>query len=131
MKLSRIITLSLFITALSSCSSTPSRPELYPNQTLKDKGNEKAQIDINECLAESENYLKTPEGEKLRKSANSSSIGTSVGVGFGGGGTGVGLGVGVGSGGGHRRLSGEEQVRRNFTNQCLMNRGYQIVGWGN
>lgn len=131
MKLSRIITLSLFIIALTSCSSTPSRPELYPNQTLKDKGNEKAQVDINECLKDSENYLKTPEGEKLRKSANSSSIGTSIGVGFGGGGSSVGLGVGVGSGGGYRRLSGEEQVRRNFTNQCLINRGYQIVGWGN
>lgn len=130
MKLSRIITLSLFLTALYSCSSTPSRPQLYPNQTLKDKGNEKAQVDISECLKESDDYLKTPEGDKLRKSANSSSVGTSIGFGFGGGGTGVGLGVGVG-GGGSRRLSGEEQVRRNFTNQCLVNRGYQIVGWEN
>lgn len=130
MKLSRIIILSLFVLALSSCSSTPSRPQLYPNQTLKDKGNEKAQVDISECLTESETYLKTPEGEKLRKSADSSSIGTSVGFGFGGGGTGVGLGIGMG-GGGNRRLSGEEQVRRNFTNQCLVNRGYQIVGWEN
>lgn len=131
MKLSRFITLSLFVLALSSCSSTPSRPQLYPNQTLKDKGPEKSQVDINECLKESEAYLKTPEGEKLRKSADSSTIGTSVGFGFGSGGTGVGLGIGVGSGGGHRRLSGEEQVRRNFTNQCLVNRGYQIVGWEN
>jgi hypothetical protein len=130
MKLSSILTLSLLLIALSSCSSTPSRPELYPNQTLKDRGNEKAQTDINECLKESEDYLKTPEGEKLRKSADSSSVSTSIGFGFGGGGTGVGLGVGVGAGG-SRRLSGEEQVRRNFTNQCLVNRGYQIVGWGN
>lgn len=130
MKLSRAITLSLFVLALSSCSSTPSRPQLYPNQTLKDRGNEKAQVDIDECLKESDAYLKTPEGEKLRKSADSSSIGTSVGFGFGGGGTGVGLGIGVG-GGGSRRLSGEEQVRRNFTNQCLVNRGYQLVGWEN
>lgn len=130
MKLSRIITLSLCLTILYSCSSTPSRPQLYPNQTLKDKGNEKAQVDIDECLKESEAYLKTPEGEKLRKSADSSSMSTSLGFGFGSGGTGVGLGVGVG-GGGSRRLSGEEQVRRNYTNQCLVNRGYQIVGWGN
>lgn len=130
MKLSRIIVLSLFISALYSCSSTPSRPQLYPNQILKDKGNEKAQVDIDECLKESEAYLKTPEGEKLRKSADSSSMSTSLGFGFGSGGTGVGLGVDVG-GGGSRRLSGEEQVRRNYTNQCLVNRGYQIVGWGN
>lgn len=130
MKLSRMITLSLLLLALTSCSSTPSRPELYPNQTLKDKGNEKAQTDINECLKESEVYLKTPEGEKLRKSADSSSVsvGTSLGFGFGGG-TSLGLGMGMG-GGRDRQLSGEEQVRRNFTNQCLVNRGYQIVGWG-
>jgi outer membrane lipoprotein SlyB len=130
MKLSRMIILSLFLSALTSCSSTPSRPELYPNQTLKDKGNEKAQTDINECLKESEAYLKTPEGEKLRKSADSSSVsvGTSLGFGFGGG-TSLGLGMGMG-GGRDRQLSGEEQVRRNYTNQCLVNRGYQIVGWG-
>lgn len=130
MKLSSILPLSLLLITLSSCSSTPSRPQLYPNQTLKDKGHEKSQVDINECLQESEAYLKTPEGVKLRKSADSSSVGTSIGFGFGSGGTGVGLGVGVGSGG-SRRLSGEEQVRRNFTNQCLVNRGYQIVGWEN
>ena len=131
MKLSRMITLSLFLSALTSCSSTPSRPELYPNQTLKDKGNDKAQADINECLKESEDYLKTPEGEKLRKNADSSSVsvGTSLGFGFG---SGTSLGLGVGLGNGHNRsLSGEEQVRRNYTNQCLVNRGYQIVGWGN
>lgn len=131
MKLSRMIILSLFLSTLTSCSSTPSRPELYPNQTLKDKGNEKAQTDINECLKESEVYLKTPEGEKLRKNADSSSVsvGTSLGFGFGSG-TSLGLGMGMG-GGPSRRLSGEEQVRRNYTNQCLVNRGYQIVGWGN
>ena len=131
MKLSRMITLFLFLSALTSCSSTPSRPELYPNQTLKDKGNDKAQADINECLKESEDYLKTPEGEKLRKNADSSSVsvGTSLGFGFG---SGTSLGLGVGLGNGHNRsLSGEEQVRRNYTNQCLVNRGYQIVGWGN
>ena len=131
MKLSRMITLFLFLSALTSCSSTPSRPELYPNQTLKDKGNDKAQADINECLKESEDYLKTLEGEKLRKNADSSSVsvGTSLGFGFG---SGTSLGLGVGLGNGHNRsLSGEEQVRRNYTNQCLVNRGYQIVGWGN
>ena len=127
MKYSKLFMI-IALVVLGSCSSTPSRPQLYPNQTLKDQGAEKSQADIDECLKESDAYLKTPEGEKLRKSANSPSIGTSVGFGFGGGGTGLGLGVGMG-GGGSRRLSGEEQVRRNFTNQCLVNKGYQLVGW--
>ncbi|MBY0413882.1 MAG: hypothetical protein K2Q18_06940 [Bdellovibrionales bacterium] len=123
--------LSLFsILLLSSCSSAPSRPQLYPNQILNDKGTKVSQIDIDTCLSEANTYLKTPEGEKLQKSNNPPSVGTSIGFGFGGGGSGLGLGIGVGGGGGNR-ISGEEQVRRNFTNQCLVNKGYQVVGWEN
>jgi outer membrane lipoprotein SlyB len=129
MNLSKIIRYSLLCVILTSCSSKPSRPQLYPNITLKERG-EMAPGDIDQCLKESENYLKTPEGEKLAKSYSSSRVGTSVGFGFGGGGSSLGLGMGVGGGGGSR-LSGEEQVRRNFTNQCLVNKGYQVVGWEN
>jgi outer membrane lipoprotein SlyB len=131
MKLSKkILTHLFFALALASCSSTPSRPTLYPNQTLKDRGTQVSQADIDQCLKEANAYLETPEGQKLERSNNSPSIGTSVGFGFGGGGSGIGLGIGLGNGG-ERRLSGEEQVRRNFTNQCLVNKGYQIVGWEN
>ncbi|MBC7713051.1 MAG: hypothetical protein H7177_06915 [Rhizobacter sp.] len=129
MNISRAIHISFLALALASCASKPSRPSLYPNQTYKDRG-DKSNADIDQCLKESDAYLKTPEGEKLAKSANSSSVSTSVGVGFGGFGSGVGLGVGVGDRG-YSRLSGEEQVRRNFTNQCLVNKGYQVVGWEN
>ena len=127
MKSSKYCSLFLLLGVLAACSSTPSRPQLYPNQALKDKGPTVSQTDIDECLKEANAYLKTPEGEKLQKS-NHPSIGTSVGFGFGTGGSGVGLGIGLG-GGDRYRLSGEEQVRRNFTNQCLVNKGYQVVGW--
>lgn len=128
MNFSKMVLFSLLTLALYSCASKPSRPSLYPNQTAKDKGPEVSQKDIDECLSEANNYLKTPEGQKLQKSANPSSVSTSVGFGFGGGGSGMGLGFGVGPSG-RSRLSGEEQVRRNFTNQCLVNKGYQVVGW--
>lgn len=128
MKFFRIILLSLFTLLLYSCASKPSRPSLYPNQMAKDKGPEVSQKDIDECLKEASDYLKTPEGIKLKNSANPSSMSTSIGFGFGGGGTGMGLGFGVGPSG-RSRLSGEEQVKRNFTNQCLVNKGYQVVGW--
>lgn len=129
MKLSHILHFLILTITLTACASKPSRPQLYPNQVAKDRG-EKSQQDIDDCLREANDYLKTPEGEKLQESANRGSISTSVGVGFGSA-SGVGLGVGVGSGGGRSRLSGEEQVRRNYTNQCLMNKGYQVVGWDN
>lgn len=126
MKFSQIILFSALLVTFS-CSSTPSRPQLYPNQNLKDRGAQASQAAIDECLGEANTYLKTPEGEKLQRSNNAPTVGTSIGFGFGGGGSGIGLGLGVG--GGERRLSGEEQVRRNFTNQCLVNKGYQVVGW--
>ncbi|MBC7429619.1 MAG: hypothetical protein H7336_13460 [Bacteriovorax sp.] len=129
MNIARIIQITFLAFALTSCASKPSRPSLYPNQTLKDHG-DKYNVDIDECLKNSDVYLKTPEGERLQKSANSGSVSTSVGFGFGSFGSGIGLGVGSGDRGGSR-LSGEEQVRRNFTNQCLVNKGYQVVGWEN
>lgn len=131
MKFSHILQFSIFSLMLSSCASKPSRPVLYPNQMYKDRA-EHRQNDIDECLKEADAYAKTPEGERLQRSANSASVGTSIGLGFGTVGSGVGLGFGVGSGGGGQtRLSGEEQVRRSFSNQCLVNKGYQIVGWDN
>ena len=127
MKFLNSLLLLILSLTIPSCASKPSRPSLYPNQAYKDRG-EKSNVDIDECLKNSENYIKTPEGEKLVKSYNGSSISTSIGLGFGGFGSGVGLGVGVGDRG--YKLSGEEEVRRNYTNQCLVNKGYQIVGWG-
>jgi outer membrane lipoprotein SlyB len=126
MNFSKIIQLSLISLTIASCASTPSRPQLYPNQAAKDRAAQ-SPADIDECLKEANDYLKTPEGQKLQKSNNPPSFGTSVGFGFGGGGSSIGLGIGTG--GGRSRLSGEEQVRRNFTNQCLVNKGYQVVGW--
>lgn len=128
MNLLKIINYSLLCVILTSCSSRPSRPQLYPNATLKERG-EMAPGDVDQCLKESEAYLKTSEGEKLAKSYSGSRVGTSVGFGYGGGGSGLGLGMDVG-GGGESRLPGEEQIRRNFANQCLVNKGYQVVGWG-
>ncbi|WP_142409708.1 hypothetical protein [Bacteriovorax stolpii] len=124
-----IVTLLFSALLITSCSSTPSRPELYPNQMAKDRGPENSKEDIDECLKEAEAYLKTAEGKKLKDSIDPGSVSTSIGFGFGTGGSGIGLGVGTG--GGRSRLSGEEQVRRNFTNQCLVNKGYQVVGWKN
>ena len=131
MKIKKIFILSLILIAIYSCASKPSRPSLYPNQAAKDRGNENSQKDIDECLKEANDYLQSPEGDKLQKSAHSSSVSTSLGFGFGGFGSGVGLGFGVGPRDSGSRLSGEEQIRRNFTNQCLVNKGYQVVGWEN
>lgn len=123
-KLKNIFVLLILCTALSSCASK-SRPSLYPNVVLKQKGSEKAQADIDKCLKDADAYLESPEGKKV---ANGGSFGTAIGVGTSigiGSRTGVGLGVGVGGG---NRVSGTD-VKRMFVNQCLTDLGYQVLAW--
>jgi outer membrane lipoprotein SlyB len=119
-----ILNITTFLT-IAACASH-SRPTLFPNETLKKMGQAKANEDIDKCLKEADEYLKTPEGKKVAK--GSSGYGTAVGtsVGFGMGTTGVGLGMGVG--GGDRGMSSTD-VKRNFVNQCLVNKGYQVLAW--
>ncbi len=115
----------VFILTITSCASK-SRPKLYPNDTYNQRGPEKAEADVGECLKKTEDYFNTSEGKKLAKSAGSgSTVGGSVGFGFGTGGSGIGLGVGVGSGRGTTSVD----IKRNFTNQCLLDKGYQVLAW--
>lgn len=112
------------ILGLSSCASK-SRPTLYPNEVLKERGQTRAQADIDQCLREADTYLDTPEGKKVAKGG---SFGTSVGIGTSVGlGSSSGVGVGVGVGGGNR-VSGLD-VKRSFVNQCLSEKGYQVLAW--
>lgn len=109
---------------LNSCASK-SRPALYPNDVLKERGQARAEADINQCLNDAEAFLKSPEGKKV---ARGGSFGTSVGVGTSVGlGSNSGMGVGVGVGGGNR-VSGMD-VKKSFVNQCLADKGYQVLAW--
>lgn len=115
----------LIVLSVTSCASK-SRPKLYPNDTYNQRGAEKAEADIGECLKKTEDYFNTPDGKKIANSAGSgSTVGGSVGFGFGTGGSGVGLGVGVGSG----RNTTSTDIKRNFANQCLLDKGYQVLAW--
>jgi len=127
MKTKNITTFLSFLTIIffASCASHM-RPQLYPNEILKQRGQEQAKQDIDLCLKEAEDYFKTPEGKEAAK--GSPGYGTMVGtsVGFGMGNTGVGIGVGMG--GGERGVSPSD-VRKAYVNQCLMNKGYQVLSW--
>lgn len=130
-----IIVLTLLATTLAGCSSKPSRPKLYPNELYNSKGVENVKNDIDDCLAKAQAYLNTDEGKELKMGIQTrqSSFGTSVGVGFGSSRrSGFGFGVNTGFGRNYPRdnLSSEEKVIRIFTNECLLEKGYQVLGWG-
>lgn len=112
--------------SVAGCASK-SRPSLYPNEVFKKNGDAKAEADVDQCLAEADTYLKSPEGKKVARGGSVSTsigVGTSIGIGSGGY-SGVGLGVGIGGG---NRVSGTD-VKRMFVNQCLSDKGYQVLAW--
>lgn len=122
----------MLLSLIAGCSSKPSRPKLYPNALYNTKGAEGIKTDIDECLAKAQDYLNTPEGKELKMGIQTrhSSFGTSVGFGFGSSRR-SGFGVGFGQTYGNRdSLSSEEKVIRIFTNECLEEKGYQVLGWG-
>lgn len=126
-KIFKVLSFVLVIVLLLNGCASKSRPSLYPNDVYKKNGEARAQVDVDECLAEAEAYLRSPEGKKVARggsAATSIGVGTSIGIGSGGY-SGVGLGVGVGSG---NRVSGTD-VKRMFVNQCLSDKGYQVLAW--
>jgi outer membrane lipoprotein SlyB len=124
MKISRVKKLFsiFFICSIIGACASHSRPTLYPNEVLKQRGPIIARADIDQCLREADVYFNTPEGKRVANGAESAtSVGSSIGFGSGG----VGLGVGIGSG---NRVSGID-VKRGYVNQCLANKGYQVLAW--
>jgi uncharacterized membrane protein len=124
--------LLLIIFTLVSCAS---KPQLYPNQKLKNVGKEAAKKDIDRCIADAEQYLKSSTGKNAAKGAGAgAAIGAAMGAVGGlftgnfGGGLVRGGAIGAAGGGVAGALSPDE-IKRRFVNQCLAEKGYQVLGW--
>jgi uncharacterized membrane protein len=114
-----------FIILLIFMVSCASRPQLYPNQKLKNISEEISKKDIDHCITEADTYMSSGRGKRMAKGAGAGAgIGAAVGA-VGGmftGNFGRGLirGAAVGAGGG---------AAANYVNQCLSDKGYQVIGW--
>lgn len=118
---------------LSACASSP---QLYPNSKLKKVGKEHANQDIAECQELASEYMSSGKGKDIAQGAGKGAmVGAATGAVFGaltGGGVARGalFGGGVGAAGGAASAAASpDQVKRNFVNQCLHDRGYQVMGW--
>lgn len=124
------IFLTLFI--LSSCAS---QPVLYPNSKLKKVGKERGQHDIEICTAEAEEYLENGKGKKIAKGAGAGAViggamGAVAGIFAGDLGRGAFQGAAIGAaGGGTAGALSPDEIKRSYVNQCLEEKGYQILGW--
>ena len=122
----------LLLFVLTSCAS---RPQLYPNQKLKSVGKAAAKKDIDRCIADSEEYLESSKGKQVAKSAGAgAAIGAAMGAvsGMFTGNLGSGLvrGGAIGAaGGGAAGAISPDQLKKNYVNQCLGEKGYRVLGW--
>jgi outer membrane lipoprotein SlyB len=111
---------------LSTLACAAQRPVLYPNARLQEVGAAAAQQDIDDCLrqAAAGGYTSNAEGKVAGSTAVGAAAGAAVGaaVGAAGGGTG-GLIRGIF---GSRNL---DPVQRRFVDQCLKDKGYEVIGW--
>jgi len=136
----------VLLAATTGCS--PLRPVLYPNAHLQQVGEAQAQRDVEYCCQQGEQFVKSGgEGERMARDAavqgaKGGAFGGAVGAvggavaGNPGEGAAVGASTGATAGILNTLFGGVFDARRspdptyaNFVNQCLAERGYQVIGW--
>jgi outer membrane lipoprotein SlyB len=121
--------LSFFIAACAS------EPKLYPNAKYKQVGADVAQGDVHDCLSQAEQYAASGKWKKAGKGATSgAAVGGAIGAASGlfrgdflGSAVRGGV-IGAAAGGASAAVS-PDQIKHSFTNQCLHDKGYQVIGW--
>jgi len=129
----------LVLTLLSACSSSAKRPVFYPNSHMQQVGQAQARRDAEQCMALADSYdvSRTRDGEVATKATSGALIG-GVGAGAWGivrGDAGERALAGALAGGSAGAVKGGVDSTRisptfqRFVNQCLSERGYQVIGW--
>jgi outer membrane lipoprotein SlyB len=124
---------------VSSLACAAKRPVLYPNAQLEAAGTDAAQQDIDDCLqkAAAAGYTSNSGGQVAGSTAvgaaTGAAFGAAVGAVAGRAGTGAAMGAaGGGTSGLIRGLFGSrnlDPVQRQFVDQCLKDKGYEVIGW--
>jgi len=122
---------------LSACAKK--RPVLYPNATYNSVGEAAARADIDDCIRLAADHGQaTDSGKNVAKStAAGAAVGAAVGgaVGLVTGSPGRGLAAGAAGGGagglaqGAIKSGDPDEIERRFVEQCMRDKGYQVIGW--
>ena len=129
----------LVSTAVLMSACAKKRPVLYPNATYQSAGPTVAQSDIDDCIQMAADYGhatdrgKNVAGSTVTGAAVGAAVGGAVGLVTGRPGRGLAAGAAGGGAGGMARgaiKSGTpDEIERRFVEQCLRDKGYQVVGW--
>jgi outer membrane lipoprotein SlyB len=133
----RVMLAGAVVVASLACAAK--RPVLYPNAQLEAVGTAAAQQDIDDCLqrAEAAGYTSNSGGQVAGSTAvgaaTGAALGAAVGAVAGRAGTGAAMGAaGGGSSGLIQGIFGSRNlnpVQRQFVDQCLKEKGYEVIGW--
>ena len=133
------LTICLLTIAVLTVACAKKRPVLYPNLTYTSAGSATVMADIDECvqLAADHGHA-TDAGKNVAVStgkgaATGAVVGGAVGAVTGRPGRGAAAGAAGGGAGGMMRgiwKSGDpDEIERRFVEQCLRDKGYQVIGW--
>lgn len=128
----------LLVLTLLLCACAGPRPKLYPNDRYKEVGEEAAEKDVKECMAEAKHFVKanklSPAAEKTGwGAATGAAMGAVIGLITGDIRRVVASGAAAGAVGGAMSgahgASKPDQIERAFTDRCLAEKGYDVLGW--
>lgn len=130
----------LAICFLSSCASF--RPVLNDNDHYKQVGHQKAEQDINSCIAAADVYLEKHKEERLKNQVGRQALGGAIVGGIIGAITGdtrnalvsAAAGGMVGAGGAYIDEKSKDNIKPDELKQayiakCLQSKNYEILGW--
>ncbi len=133
------MTVCLFTIIIVMAACSKKRPVLYPNYTYKSAGESVAIADIDDCIQLAADHgHETDAGKNVAVStgkgaATGAAIGGAIGAVRGRTGRGLAAGAAGGGAGGLMRgawKSGDpDEIERRFVEQCLRDKGYQVIGW--
>lgn len=122
----------IILISLIGCAS---KPVLYPNSKYEKVGEDIAKKDIQKCIDKADKFLKSSKGKQIVKSAGSgafvgAAMGVVTGLFFGDVKRAVTSGAAVGgTAGAVGGAISPDQLKMAYTNKCLKDQGYEIVGW--
>lgn len=129
--------LSLAALILVAACAHP-RPVLYPDEHLKTVGESAAQEEVARCLADAKVYLKANPAKRIGRRMGAGAIfgavmGSVFGAFTGNFGRAISEGAAVGAAGGALHGAYEagspDEIQRAFTQRCLAEKGYSVIGW--
>jgi uncharacterized protein YcfJ len=134
--MSRVLAVLLAGSLAAGCASP--RPKFYPDEHYKAAGDEQAKKDADECLAKAKAYIKEHPAQQAAKKTGIGAVtgalmGAAVGLILGDWKGAVESGAAAGGVGG--AASGAVDANkpgnlvRAYTDRCLAEKGYTVLGW--